>query len=279
MKKVELLPGMTTSALGFGCAPILGSVGAEDAKKALTLALDSGVAHLDLARSYGYGEAERFVGKFIGSRRGELTIATKFGIETTPMAGLLAPLKPIVRALKGGRSKTDAKPPAKGGGASVSDRFHRRLEIVPETMRKSLEKSLRAIGTDYVDMLFVHETYSTIHEMDEVVALAERLKKEGKIRAFGLAYMWHQRDLHRDYASSVDIHQFDNSPGTESYAEIADNRSGLANIFFSPLRGRVEGYSPGSILKQLSGDFPKSVTLCSMFKPHHIKDNVAAFTG
>lgn len=274
MKRVELLPGITTSALGFGCAPILGSVGAEDSKRALAIALDEGVTHFDLARSYGYGSAERFVGGYIKDQRSRLTIATKFGIEARRSASILAPLKPMVRALRGGK-QVSGNSSAK---AQVSGLFHRRLEITPELMRKSLEKSLREIGTDYIDMFFVHETFSSITRIDEVIALAETLKGEGKIRAFGLAYMWQQKPLHKEYASGVDIHQFDNSPGTESYAEIADSRGGLPNIFFSPLRGRVEGKTPAEILQQISGDFPKSVTLCSMFKSQHIKANATAFS-
>ena len=57
MKKVELVKGIQSSVLGFGCAPILGSVGAKTATRAIDCAIDCGITHFDLARSYGYGEA------------------------------------------------------------------------------------------------------------------------------------------------------------------------------------------------------------------------------
>ena len=72
---------------------------------ALGCALDEGINHFDIARSYGYGEAEAFLGKFFKGRRDEVVIASKFGIRATWKAGLLRPLKPAVRTLRALRSE------------------------------------------------------------------------------------------------------------------------------------------------------------------------------
>ena len=104
MRKVNIAPGVDSSVLGFGCAPILGAVGAKTAEQALGCALDEGINHFDIARSYGYGEAEAFLGKFFKGRRDEVVIASKFGIRATWKAGLLRPLKPAVRTLRALRS-------------------------------------------------------------------------------------------------------------------------------------------------------------------------------
>ncbi len=97
MRTVELVRGIKSSVVGFGCAPILGSVDGKKAKRAIHLALDNGINHFDLARSYGYGEAEKFVGKLLKGKRNEVVLASKFGIRANWKATLLRPVKPILR--------------------------------------------------------------------------------------------------------------------------------------------------------------------------------------
>jgi aryl-alcohol dehydrogenase-like predicted oxidoreductase len=220
------------------------------------------------------------VGKFLTGRRAEVTIATKFGIEATGLATLLSPVKPLVRALKGklqGRPEKSWAPAATGSAAHVADFFHRRPELEAAFMRKSFEKSLRELGTDYVDFLFIHTPPNTIGCMDELVELASKLKEQGKVRAFGLAFMQEQKELHTNYLGAFDIHQFNNSPRMKGYDDLRGSRSGSPNIFFSPLRHRRGDDSPTDVLQKLSVDFPRSVTLCSMFKPEHIRSNANVF--
>ena len=125
MRKVNIAPGVDSSVLGFGCAPILGAVGAKTAQRALGCALDEGINHFDVARSYGYGEAEAFLGKFFKGRRDEVVIASKFGIRATWKAGLLRPLKPAVRTLRALRSR---------GGGCESGGCDAQANTAPEAM-------------------------------------------------------------------------------------------------------------------------------------------------
>ncbi len=274
MKQVELAPGISSSVLGFGCAPILGAVGGAAAARAMATALDCGVNHFDLARSYGYGEAEKFVGRFLKGHRGEVVIASKFGIRATWKAGLLRPLKPVVRKLKGSR-KASLPAPAAAAPAKSSDPFHERVDLTPDKMRGSLEKSLRALGTDYLDLFFVHEPPSEIKRIDDLVAMAAELKKEGKIRAWGLAFDWSSEALLRSTFSRFDLLQFNASPGAAHYEAARQERAASPNVLFSPLRHA--GSTPASsVLSQLWSDFPASVVLCSMFNPEHIRENAAA---
>src|SRR3984893_5552409 len=76
------LPGIDIPipTLGFGCSALTG-VTRKDACKVLGNAFDAGVRHFDVARYYGYGESENIVGAFAKGRRGQVTIATKFGIQ------------------------------------------------------------------------------------------------------------------------------------------------------------------------------------------------------
>ena len=277
MKKVELVKGISSSVLGFGCAPILGSVGAKAALRALDCAMDCGINHFDLARSYGYGEAEHFVGKAIKGRRSDVILASKFGITANWKAQALKPAKPVLRFVLGKiKGNLTSKPvQAVNTGAAVADRFHDRLPINSATMRNSLEKSLKALGTDYLDYFFVHEPLESIIDIDDLAATAQMLKKEGKIRAWGLAFKRSQQHLHQAYLDRFDVLQFDNSPGVQEYDSIVADRGKKANVIFSPLRGGSPALKPAEKLNKLFDDFPQSVILCSMFNEQHLRANAA----
>jgi aryl-alcohol dehydrogenase-like predicted oxidoreductase len=276
MRKIELLPGVNSSVLGFGCAPILGAVGAKVAARALCCALDCGVTHFDVARSYGYGEAEGFLGRFFKHRRDQVVIASKFGIRATWKAQLLRPLKPLVRTLKDRRQYV-------GGGAAPAvaeplpdpdrrDAFHERVPLTAAAMRKSLERSLKALRTDYLDIFFIHEPRGMIERIEELVEAASELKTQGKIRGWGVAFNWQTHDAIAPTFPRFDVLQFNNSPGVGHYAAAKQERAAAANILYSPFR-TSQGKTPAEVMRCLRADFPRSVVLCSMFRPEHIMDN------
>ena len=140
-------------------------------------------------------------------------------------------------------------------------------------MLKSLEQSLKALNTDYLDYFFVHEPPDTLLNFNELAATALKLKEQGKIRAWGIAYMRHQEHLHIGYINHFDILQFNNSPGSAGYKRAVTNRSTEPNIFFSPIRGGSDAMSPTEKLTKLFNDFPQSVVLCSTFNEKHLKQN------
>jgi aryl-alcohol dehydrogenase-like predicted oxidoreductase len=279
MRKIELVKGIQSSVLGFGCAPVLGAVDAQTAKRAIETALACGINHFDLARSYGYGDAEKFVGKILKSRRYEVVIATKFGIKANWKAQVLSPVKPLVRTIIDSiRKESPAKTISNvNKGVNYADNFFDRIPLTTKEMEKSVEKSLRELKTDYIDYLFIHEPLQRISHIDELFELAARLKDKGTIRAFGLAYMRSQKPLHISYLDHFDILQFDNSPGVEGYQEIVADRGIKPNVFFSPLKGGAKDLSVEEKLKMLSADFPDSVILCSMFNQEHIMNNAKLF--
>ena len=279
MRKIELVPGIASSVLGFGCAPILGSINKATAQYALDFALDNGVNHLDLARSYGYGDAEGFVGKTIKGRRKDLVLASKFGIEANWKASFMKPLKPIVREVKNFIKKDKNQTLTVTNSKNVADRFLDR--IVPlrgNLMRKSLEKSLRELGTDYLDYFFIHEPFHSVTYIDEINEMANRLKQEGKIRAFGIAYMQTQETLHKDYLNSFDILQFDKPAELDDYKRLVSTRGTEKNIIFSPMKGGGNA-TPNDKLKMLLNDFNNSIVLCSMFNLAHVKENIRIAEG
>lgn len=284
MRHVELVPGIGSSVIGFGCAPILGAVGWSEAERAISVALDVGINHFDLARSYGYGRAEGMVGRVLRGKRDQVVLATKFGIEASAAAYLLSPLKPIIRALRPRRSPVSPREnpppsPASPPQNRMASLLHRRVSLDPATMRRSLETSLRALGTDRVEYLFVHAPTEHIAKVHELAETAELLKQQGKIRAWGLGFYFKDQPVHASYLQCFDVLQFNCSPGQTTYDGICAERAGKPNILFSPFNQRRETSEPASptaILKRLASDFPRSVILCSMFNEEHIRKNAAA---
>ena len=277
MRTIQLVNGIHSSVLGFGCAPILGAVDGVTAKRALDFALEHGINHLDLARSYGYGEAEQFVGKLLKGKREKVVLARKFGIVANWKARALTPFKPFIRMVRKRKKENPASVmlPAEQT-VSMGDRFHDRIPLRGSEMRKSLEKSLSALRTEYLDYFFVHEPTDRITYIDELTHTAENLKKEGKIRAWGLAYMRDKETLHQDYLNRFDVLQFNNTPGVQGYRETVNNRGAFSNVMFSPFRGGSTELTPPQKLKRLLEDFPRSVILCSMYNTKHILDNIKA---
>lgn len=172
--------------LGFGCASLMRLPSRRRRQALLAEAFEQGIQHFDLARMYGLGATEAELGRFAKGRRSEMAIATKFGIE--PPAPLLARAQAPARlameklpALKRGLKRAAG---ARGGGEA--GRETRRYD--GEGARRSLETSLRALGSEYVDCFFVHDPGPGDQvALDDVCAACEELVAAGKVRAWGIS--------------------------------------------------------------------------------------------
>lgn len=120
-----------------------------EARATLLAAIDSGMNHLDTAASYQQGENERFVGQLIRDRRERVFLATKYGITRTP-EGVL------------------------------------RIDNRPESLRASCEASLTRLGTDRIDLFYLHRIDRSV-PIEESVGALKQLIAEGKIRHAGLS--------------------------------------------------------------------------------------------
>ena len=66
MQNIELgNSGLRAPQVGFGCSALLGRTGRTESLRALAAAWDEGIRFFDIARSYGYGEAEALLGEFL----------------------------------------------------------------------------------------------------------------------------------------------------------------------------------------------------------------------
>jgi D-threo-aldose 1-dehydrogenase len=182
--------GIETTALGFGSANLFHLPSAAQRAQVLRAAYDAGVRHFDVAPMYGLGLAESEIGRFARGRRDAITIATKFGIAPTRLARGVGrgqrPARRILKALPALRSQAQEKaagPQSGPAGALLYsvEGYH------PAAARKSLERSLRALDTEYVDLLLLHDPAPASVRSEDVRCCLEDACTAGLIRSWGLA--------------------------------------------------------------------------------------------
>ncbi|NLE78758.1 MAG: aldo/keto reductase [Rhodococcus sp.] len=150
---VELAPGLTVSAQGYGAmsvAPVYGPVDTAEALSTLNHAVDIGVTFIDTANVYGEGASELAVGQILKDRRDEVQLATKFGL--------------VGNIAKGQRS----------------------INGKPEHVGQALDESLARLGVDSVDLYYLHRVDPEVPIEDTVGAMAAQVKA-GKVRHLGLS--------------------------------------------------------------------------------------------
>ncbi len=181
MRSVVLPGGSHTSALGFGCAALVGGRTRRESTRLLEVAFDAGIRHFDVARVYGTGDAEEILGAFARSRRDEVTIATKFGIDPLPPTRSVNLAKHVVRsaARRWPRLLTLLR--------RQTGRVVTRGAFFPEKARSSLEVSLGRLGTDRLDLYLLHDCTPEDWAQAALRQELQKLVAEGMVGAFGPA--------------------------------------------------------------------------------------------
>ena len=170
---------MSASRLGFGLSGLHHLLRSNDRQNLLSCALDRGITYFDTAPYYGHGLAERELGRFASGRRERVVIATKAGIEPDPLLRRFPALMyPRLAANLALRRLTGQKKFATA----------RQLDYRGATTAASVERSLRALRSDYVDILYLHDpALDLLTEPDSLFETLQRLRASGKVRHFGLA--------------------------------------------------------------------------------------------
>jgi hypothetical protein len=182
MQTVALTPTVSSTRIGFGCAGLMRESSEARRQQVLEAAFEQGIRHFDVARMYGLGAAERELGRFARARREQLVIVTKFGIEAGAASGRLARLQGPARRLLA------RYPWLRAQVKRRSDAFHQPHRYDVATARASLERSLRELGTDYVDLLLLHgPTAQDAVDVPELCAYLEEARAAGQIRGWGVA--------------------------------------------------------------------------------------------
>jgi methylglyoxal reductase len=159
--------GLSASVIGFGAWAIGGGAvwgdASDDAESITTIrtALDAGINLLDTAPAYGWGHSERLIAKAIEGRRDQVLLATKCGLWWDDARGSYF---------------------TEFNGKSL----YRSLR--PDTIAIELERSLRDLATDRIDLYQIHwpavaPQKTPIHETMETLL---KLRDQGKIRAIGV---------------------------------------------------------------------------------------------
>jgi aryl-alcohol dehydrogenase-like predicted oxidoreductase len=173
--------GVRGSVLGFGCGSVMGRVGRRDSLRAMGAAWDLGVNVFDVARSYGYGEAEGLLGEFLRGRRDDAVIATKFRIWPDQPSLWKSTIKPAVRGL------LKVVPRARGVVRTLAHGDKTAEPFTVGLMRASLEESLRSLRTDYVDLFLMHGPETSVIDDGELIGALADVVREGKVRVAGLS--------------------------------------------------------------------------------------------
>lgn len=170
----------TPSRLGFGCSGLMARLDRAESLRLLQVAADSGITHFDVARSYGYGEAESVVGALLASRPGAFTVTTKVGILPPRRWRGLATAKAAARRL------ASLHPHLRQALRASASGMVRHGAFDLGSIQRSLEASLRALGVERVDLLLLHDCTRDDLRPD-LLDLLLRCRRDGKVGQFGLA--------------------------------------------------------------------------------------------
>lgn len=148
---MDPLPNSPVRRIGLGCMALTGIYGPVSRETAVNLihrALDLGLTHFDTAELYGPYANEELLADALGPNRNAVEIATKFGYH-----------------MKNGKVVG--------------------LDSTPQSIRHSVEGSLKRLRRDHVDVLYQHRQDPTVL-IEDVVGTMSDLVREGKARALGL---------------------------------------------------------------------------------------------
>lgn len=206
----RMLGGLRVSAIGLGCMNLSHAYGVPpgeaDGIALLNRALDLGITLLDTAALYGGGANERLIGAAVMHRRTEFTLSSKC----------------VLDQLDGVRV----------------------LDGRPESIAASLDRSLQRLGTDRIDLYYLHRLDPAVPIEDSVGALV-RAKETGKIGAIGLSEMSAATVRRAHAVHPITAVQTEYSPVVRN-AEVAVlaacRELGIGFVAFSPVaRGLLAG--------------------------------------
>jgi len=217
---------LSVSAIGLGCMNICHAYGVppseEEAGALLNRALDLGVTFLDTAAIYGVGQSERLIQRYVMHRKAEFTLASK-----------------CVLDLVDGKRVLDGR---------------------PESLLRTLDAALGRLGTDHIDLYYLHRLDPRV-PVEESVGALKTAVEAGKIGAIGLSEMGAATIRRAHAVHPIAAVQSEYSPMVRNpeVAVLDTCRAlGIGFVAFSPVaRGMLargvadDGYSDGDIRRMM----------------------------
>ena len=236
------------SAIGFGCMNLSHAYGVppavEEGARLLKRALDLGVTLFDTAALYGFGANEQLVGKVLKSERARITLASKGGM----------------------------------AGVQFDDGIKRVIDGRPEALRRNCEDSLKRLGTDVIDLYYLHRWHklgaAAVPIEDSVGAMAD-LVRAGKVRAIGLsevsaATLKRAHAVHPIAAVQTEYSLWTRNPEIAVLQACRD--IGAAFVAFSPV---ARGFLTGKLRDVAALDAKDIRRTMPRFEPAHYAANLA----
>lgn len=206
--------GPLVSSVGLGGMNIGGTYGPSteaETMRLLARAVDLGVNHIDTSDIYGMGTSEELIGRFLRESRARIVLATKAAIRYVPATG------------------------------------ERRIDNSAGHLRSALEKSLRRLGRDHVELFYLQRR-EIGRPIEEVVETLGNFKREGKIGAIGLSEVTPTTLRRANRVQRIAAVQSEYSlwtRGVEQEMLATCRELGVTFVAFSPLgRGMLSGSPP-----------------------------------
>jgi aryl-alcohol dehydrogenase-like predicted oxidoreductase len=204
------LAGRRLHPVGLGCMNLSWAYGTppghDEAIRLLHRALELGYNHFDTARIYGGGKNEALLAEALGGRRDKVFIASKTGI--------------------------------------LVDGPRRGVDCSPDTTAQAIDASLKALGTDHIDLYYFHRFDPKVPVADSVGAMVRAIEA-GKIGAYGVSE-WsarHIEEAHRVHPMAAVQTEYSLWTRNVELAVLDTcKRLGIALVAFSPVgRGALGG--------------------------------------
>ncbi len=220
--------GLEVSAISLGCwifgVDWWGHYTEERTFQLCDFSYDKGITYFDNGDAYGNGRAEEMFGKWLkqsGLRRDQVEIGSKFGYDFYSDPG------------------------------EQGSHRERKQDFSPAFLRSSLEKSLKRLQTDYVDLYMAHNI-KLPQFRDDLWAELDKLKDEGKVKVWGVslgpAIGWREEGIkamvdHHAKAVQTVYNLFEQNPGREFCETAVAHKAGvIARVHdnSSILKGKVQ---------------------------------------
>jgi aryl-alcohol dehydrogenase-like predicted oxidoreductase len=219
--------GPLVSSISLGAMSVSGTYGPSSEDETMRLfarAVELGVNHFDTSDMYGMGLSEELIARFLRESRAKIVLATKGGIRHIQATG------------------------------------ERRVDNSPAFLRSSLERSLKRLGRDHIELYYIQRRDAS-RPIEEIVETLATFKREGKIGGIGMSEVSPETlrkadRVHRIAAVQSEFSLWSRDAEKSLIATCDDLRT--AFVAFSPLgRGMLTGAAidPASFS---SGDFRRN---------------------